>query len=61
MAKKKDKDIAKAETQKQELPKKRPDDDMKMVSEMAADPNVLGYNDSIIEFKTNPDKAINNP
>ena len=61
MAKKKDKDIAKAETQKQELPKKRPNDDMKMVSEMAADPNVLGYNDSIIEFKTNPDKAINNP
>jgi len=61
MAKKKDKDIAKAEKQKQELPKKRPDDDMKMVSEMAADPNVLGYNDSIIEFKTNPDKAINNP
>ena len=61
MVKKKDKDIAKAEKQKQELPEKRPDDDMKLVSEMAADPNVMGYNESVIEFKTDPDKALNNP
>jgi hypothetical protein len=57
----KDEDIKKAERQKQELPEKRPDDDMKLVSELASNPNVLGYNDSIIEFHTNPDKAINNP
>ena len=43
MVKKKDKDIAKAERQKQELPEKRPDDDMKLVSELASNPNVLGY------------------
>ena len=64
MAKKtKDKDIKKAEKAKAitEKPEPRPDEDMKIVSEMAANPNIMGYNDSVIELKTNPDKALDNP
>ena len=62
MAQKKteDKDIKKASKQKI-LPKPRPDDNMKLVMEMAKDSNVMGYNASLAEYKANPSKALNNP
>jgi len=56
----KDKDIKKASKQKI-LPKPRPDDDMKLVMEMAKDSNVMGYNASLAEYKNNPSKALDNP
>ena len=65
MAKKKtkDKDIKKAEKAKiiSEKPKPRPDDNMKLVSDMASNPNVMGYNESVLEYRKNPDKALSNP
>ena len=65
MAKKKtkDKDIKKAEKPKviSEKPKPRPDDNMKLVSDMASNPNVMGYNESVLEYRKNPDKALSNP
>ena len=49
MAKRKNKDIAKAEKQKQALPKERPVENMKLLQELADDPNVMGYNESVEE------------
>jgi len=44
-------DIKKADRKKQVLPKTRPAENMKLIKELADDPNVLSYNDSIEERK----------
>lgn len=42
-------------------PKARPVENMKKLFEEAKDPNIMGYNESLIEFKEDEDKALDNP
>ncbi len=42
-------------------PKARPVENMKKLFEEAKDPNIMGYNESLVEFKEDEDKALDNP